>query len=141
MIPACRTLELDADGLVFSGRGLWFGWSIDNTGGSDPVDVQFWDGLKGSSVLLGSVNVTNADTDNEFPNGAAVRCETGLFVTGASASCIVVPYFLTQTRLLDGLALYDDDTRGVDQWSLMRLLAWFAAHNIPFPQPTDVSPT
>jgi len=122
MIPACRTLELVADGLVYSGRGLWFGYSIDNTGNSDDATVQFWDGVADSTVLLGSVFVPKGTSAIEFPSGASVRTEAGLFVSGAGADTIVVPYFLTQTRLVAGLALYDDETRGVDLFGLARII-------------------
>lgn len=140
MIPACRTLELTANGLVYSGRGLWFGYSIDNTAADADATVQFWDGIKSSSVLIGSVTVPMGASAIEFPSGAAVRTEAGLFVSGATSDTLVIPYFLTQTRLLDGLALYDDDTRGVDGFGLLRLGAWLDEHGYAFATPTDVSP-
>lgn len=140
MIPACRAYPYAANSLVYSGRGLWFGYSIKNVHATDTALVTFHDGLATGAPVLGYVEVIAGRSENQFPSGAAVRTESGLFIEIAGGTATVVPYFLTQTRAVEGIALYDDVDVGYTPPGLLKWLTWLQENGYDLPYLTDVSP-
>jgi hypothetical protein len=139
MLPAARACPFTADSLVYSGRGLFFGYSIRNTHATVTATVDFYDGTSTAGVLIGSVDCLAVRSENVFPSSAAVRTEAGLYIDGASATCTVIPYYMTQTRLMDGLTLFDDEDRNLDELGLARLMA-FLESSLPTPAPAGPTP-
>lgn len=140
MIPACRAIPYTANALVYSGRGLWFGYSIQNAHATDSTVVTFYDGVGTGGVKIGVVEVPGVSSGISFPNGAAVATEQGLFVGFSGGTPTIIPYYLTQTRLTDALALYDNDVAGVSPLGLLHVLEWLNDHGYEMPNLTDISP-
>lgn len=140
MIPACRAIPYTASALAYSGRGLWFGFSVLNAHATESTVVTFYDGVGTGGVKIGFAEVPGVSSATEFPNGAAVATEQGLYVGIAGGTATVVPYYLTQTRLTDALALYDHEVQGVGPMGLLHLLTWLQEHGYDLPDLTDVSP-
>lgn len=129
MLPATRAYPYTVNTQVYTGRGLWFGYSIRNVHDTAPTLLTFYDGLGTGGVIIGVDEVPAGTAKVEFPSGAAVRTESGLFVGLSGGTPTVVPYYLTQTRLIEGLALIDDPDRNLDELALARLMAW--VENLP----------
>lgn len=129
MLPACRAYPYTVSTLAFSGRGLWFGYAIKNAHATAAATVNFYDGLGTGGVLIGCELVPAGTSKVEFPSGASVRTESGLYLEISGGTATVVPYYLTQTRLLEGLALMDDPDRNLDELALARLMVW--VENLP----------
>lgn len=140
MIPACQAYPFAVSSLVYSGRGLWFGYSIKNVHATDTALVTFRDGVSTAAKEIGYAECIAGRSENAFPNGAAVGTEQGLFVQIAGGTATVVPYYLTLTRLIAGLAVYDNADTDVNGMGLLHYLTWLADHGYDLPVPTDVSP-
>lgn len=140
MIPACSTLAYTASSLVYSGRGLWFGYSVRNVHADTATLVTFHDGTSTSAPIIGVEEVPFGTAKVQFPNGASVKTESGLFVELSGGTPTCTPYYLTQTRLTNALALYDNDVQGVNPEGLLHLLTWLSDHGYELPDLTDVSP-
>lgn len=140
MIPACQAYPQTASGLVYSGRGLLFGYSILNAHATASSVVTFHDGVSASSKVIGFAECLAVRTENALPNGAAIGTEQGLFVEIAGGTATVVPYYLTLTRLVESLAVYDNVDTDVNRNGLAHFLEWLTEHGFDLPTLTDVSP-
>lgn len=140
MIPACRGYPYTANAQAYSGRGLWFGYSIRNVHATDATLITFRDGGATSAPAIGLVECLAGRSENQFPSGAAVRTESGLFIEIAGGTATVIPYYLTQTRAVEGIALYDDIDVGYTPPGLLQWLTWLQDNGFDLPILTDVSP-
>lgn len=130
MLLAARAQPYTAAAQVYTGRGLWCGYAIKNTHATAAGLVDFYDGASTSGVLIGTVAVAAGDSKTVFPTGATIRTESGLFLNPAGGTLTVVPYYLTQTRWLTGLAVTDDEDRNTDGYGAVRLLSWLEEHGM-----------
>jgi hypothetical protein len=122
MLVATRGQPFTVDALVYSGRGLWFGYSVKNAHATAVRSVDFYDGVAATGVLIGSVSVPALTSVCVMPGAAAVRTESGLFMDLSGDSTTVVPYYMTQTRVVAGVTLLDDEDRNTDGFGLLRLI-------------------
>lgn len=130
MLPVTRGQPFAVNSLVYSGRGAWFGYSIKNAHATDTSLITFYDGIATTGVPIGFVDVPAGRTEVSFPSGAAVRTESGLFIGFAGGTPTIVPYYLTETRLLDGLALFDDGDHNLDSVGLLKFITWLDDHGL-----------
>lgn len=140
MIPACQAYPFASSSLVYSGRGLWFGYSVKNVHATDTALITFRDGIGTGAKEIGFAECLAGRSENAFPSGASVGTEQGLFVQIAGGTATVVPYYLTLTRLIAGLALYDNADTNLSGTGLLHYIEWMTDHGFDLPTLTDVSP-
>lgn len=128
MLPAALTTAYTVDSLVTTGRLLLLGFSIDNAHASEDCVVNFRDGAGtgAESRLVVRVKALSSK-ENTFGNGA-IAFERGIFVDVTGGTPTVIPQYLTETRVLDILAMFDNGTRDADQFGLARLMMWLDEH-------------
>lgn len=121
MLPAALSIRTTADLVLFAGRGLWRGWSLIETGGSNPGSAKFYDANKvNTDKPLGFVSVAAAGTSTSFPSKGSAAVERGLYVDVTGTVDLVI-YYNTETRALAGLGVFDDGTEDTTLMGLMKL--------------------
>lgn len=124
MLPAALTSVYTADALVDSGRVLLVGYSIYNAHATDTGTVVFRDGTTTSAEARLVVACKALESQVVFASNGAINFERGVFVDVTGGTLTVIPQFITATRIVEHLALYDNATRDVDDVGLMKLASW-----------------
>jgi hypothetical protein len=128
VLPAALSQKFTADGLLFSGRGLIRGWSIIETGGTDPGVAVLYDaavsGDTAKPVAFPYTAKSTSDTKGLFTSGLAVErgCYVDLTLTGS-----LVVWYNTETRAGSLAAVFSDGTMDLSELGLEQLLRKLAA--------------
>lgn len=123
MLPAALAQSFTADGLLFTGRGLIRGWSINETGGTDPGAAILYDaassGNTAKPIAYPSTAKSTATTVGPWTSGLAVErgCYVDLTLTGT-----LVVFYNTETRVGDQFGVFSDGTHDITALGLIRLL-------------------
>ena len=125
MIPAALSSSYTASEVVFSGRGIFRGYAVYESGGTTDELVKFYDAASVGDTakpLVPGVVVPKGTGVVESLGAMTCAVERGLTVVLSGGTARVTVFYNTEDRLWDGLALFTDGTVDADEWAIARMM-------------------